>query len=136
MRKLVPALLLLPAFALGGCAILGGRSAAPDEFAVARNAPLVVPPDYTLTPPVAGTAVLSPADAQAQAIEALFGGPAPRSATETSILERAGRDRTLVGARSTAGDPDTRVIDKGTVTTAILSAPQADGQIASAQVPQ
>lgn len=136
MRKLLPALILLPALALGGCAVLRGGSDTPDEFAVARNAPLVVPPDYTLTPPVAGTAALSPADAQQQAIDALFGGPAPRSATETSILERAGRDRTLVGARSTAGDPQTRVVDKGTVTAAILNAPQADGQIASAQVPQ
>ena len=122
---------------LAGCGSGGvlGRER-PDEFAVARNAPLIVPPDYTLTPPVAGTAALSPADAQAQAIDALFGGPAPRSATETSILDRAGRDRAPVGARSTAGDPDTRVVDKGTATTAILSAPQADGQDASAQVPQ
>ena len=32
------------------------KQSAPDEFAVARNAPLVIPPDYTLTPPVAGTA--------------------------------------------------------------------------------
>ena len=136
MRKLVPALLLLPAFALGGCAILGGGSAAPDEFAVARNAPLVIPPDYSLTPPVAGTAALNPQDAQQQAIDALFGGPAPRSQSEMNLLEKAGRDRTLIGARSTAGDPDTRVVDKGPVTAAILNAPEQDGQVASAQVPQ
>ena len=134
MRKLAPALLMLPA--LAGCAALGGRGATPDEFAVARNAPLIVPPDFTLTPPVAGTAGLSAQDAQAQAIDALFGGPAPRSATETSLLERAGRDRAGIGIRSTAGDPDTRIIDKGTVTTAILNAPPSDGQVASAQVPQ
>ena len=39
-----------------------------------------------------------------------------------NLLEKAGRDRTQVGARSTAGDPDTRVVDKGSVTTAILTA--------------
>jgi hypothetical protein len=122
--------------ALSGCSVLSGRRDAPDEFAVARNAPLVIPPDYTLTPPVAGTAGLTPADAQAQAIDALFGGPAPRSAAETSLLERAGRDRAPVGARSMAGDPNTRVVDKGSVTATILNAPQADGQVASAQVPQ
>jgi len=133
MRKAVPILMI--AVALSGCTLFR-RSQAPDEFAVARSAPLIIPPDYTLTPPVAGTAGLSPQDAQAKAIEALFGGPAPRSATETSLLERAGRDRAGVGIRSTAGDPDTRVIDKGTVTTAILRAQQSDGQIASAQVPQ
>jgi hypothetical protein len=135
MRKLVP-LVALSAVALTGCGIIGGRPQAPDEFQVARNAPLVIPPDYSLTPPVAGTAALTPQDAQQQAIDALFGGPAPRSQSESHLLDRAGRDRTQIGARSTAGDPDTRVVDKGPVTTAILNAPEADGQFASAQVPQ
>jgi hypothetical protein len=135
MRKLASAVLLASALALGGCSIFRG-SGAPDEFAVARNAPLVIPPDYTLTPPVAGTAGLTPQDAQSQAIDALFGGPAPRSASETSLLERAGRDRAPIGVRSMAGDPDTRVVDKGAVTAAILAAPEQNGQVASAQVPQ
>jgi hypothetical protein len=134
MRKTFT-VLLASALALGGCSIFRGSSA-PDEFAVARNAPLVIPPDYALTPPAPGAALLTPQEAQAQAIEALFGGPAPRSAAETSLLERAGRDRAPVGIRSTAGDPDTRVVDKGAVTTAILSAPQKDDPIASTQVPQ
>ncbi|HEU4705310.1 MAG TPA: DUF3035 domain-containing protein [Sphingomicrobium sp.] len=136
MRNWNSALLIVPAIALSGCAILGGGNRAPDEFAVVRNAPLIIPPDYTLTPPVAGTAAASPADAQAQAIEALFGGPAPRSNAETSLLERAGRDRAAVGARSSAGDPNTRVVDKGTVTAQILAAPQSDGRDATVQVPQ
>ena len=136
MRKLTPALLLLPALALGGCSAIGGKRAAPDEFAVVRNAPLIIPPDFTLTPPVAGTAAISPNDAQAQAIEALFGGPAPRSSAETSLLERAGRDRAVIGARSSVGDPNTRVVDKGSVTADILTAPEGDGQDASVQVAQ
>jgi hypothetical protein len=136
MRKLTPALLLLPALALSGCAALSGRSSTPDEFAVVRNAPLIIPPDYTLTPPVAGTAAVSPSDAQAQAIEALFGGPAPRSSAETSLLEGAGRDRAAVGARSTAGDPDTRVVDKGGVTAQILATAQGDSRDATTRVPQ
>ena len=136
MRKWNPALLLLPALGLSGCAMLGGGNRAPDEFAVVRNAPLIIPPDYSLTPPVAGTAAVSPTEAQAQAIEALFGGPAPRSDAETSLLERAGRDRAAIGARSSVGDPNTRVVDKGTVTAQILAAPQTDGRDASSQVPQ
>src|SRR5829696_8016971 len=136
MRNLITPLLLLPALALGGCASLIGGNRAPDEFAVVRNAPLIIPPDYTLTPPVAGTAAVSPTEAQAQAIEALFGGPAPRSAAETSMLERAGRDRAAAGARSTAGDPNTRIVDKGTVTAQILAAQQGDGRDASVQVPR
>jgi hypothetical protein len=133
MRKAVPVLMI--AVALSGCTLFR-KSQAPDEFAVARNAPLIIPPDYALTPPVAGTAGLSPQDAQSQAIDALFGGPAPRSASETSLLERAGRDRASIGIRSTVGDSDTRIVDKGTVTTAILNAQPSDGQLASAQVPQ
>lgn len=132
MRKALP-LLLLGALALSGCALFGDRNAMPDEFAVARNAPLVIPPDYTLTPPVAGTAGLSPEGAQTQAIEALFGGPAPRSTSESLLLDKAGRDRALIGIRSTAGDPDTRVVDKGQTTTTILAAPETSGQVASAQ---
>ena len=33
-----------------------GKRQALDEFAVARNAPLVIPPDYSLTPPAPGAA--------------------------------------------------------------------------------
>ena len=135
MRKLVP-VLAITALALGGCSLFGSRTRAPDEFQVARNAPLVIPPDYTLTPPVAGTAALSPQDAQQQAIDALFGGAAPRSRSEMNLLDKAGRDRTQIGARSTAGDPDTRVVDKGPVTMAILNAGESDSEVASAQVPQ
>jgi hypothetical protein len=134
MRKAI--LLLAPAVLLGGCGVLTGKRAQLDEFAVARNAPLVIPPDYSLTPPVAGTAGLTAQDAQTQAIEALFGGPAPRSASETSMLESAGRDRAALGIRSTVGSTDTRVVDKGQATQAIIAAPQGDGQDASAQTPQ
>ena len=134
MRKAY--LLIAPAILLAGCGAFGPKQKSLDEFAVARNAPLVIPPDYSLTPPVAGTVSMSAQDAQTQAIEALFGGPAPRSSTETSMLERAGRDRAGLGIRSTAGDPDTRVVDKGQATQSILAAQPADSEIASAQTPQ
>jgi DUF3035 family protein len=136
MRRALTAVLMAgAAVATAGCAHRGGPSA-PDEFAVQRNAPLVIPPDFNLTPPVAGTAGLSPSDAQQQAIDTLFGGPAPRSAAETSMLDAAGRDSAQVGIRSTAADPGTRVVDKGSTTLQILSAPAADSNIASAQVGQ
>ena len=136
MSKARYAIVLLPALVLGGCAIFQPRQKPLDEFAVARNAPLVIPPDYTLTPPVAGTISSTAEGAQAQAIEALFGGPSPRSQTETTLLQEAGRDRAPVGARSTAGDPDTRVVDKGNTTRAILSAPEAQSAEATANPPQ
>ena len=136
MSKALPLAILLPALALGGCSILAGKQAPLDEFAVARNAPLVIPPDYTLTPPVAGTVSTSAESAQQQAIEALFGGPSPRSQTETILLQEAGRDRAPVGARSTAGDPATRVVDKGNTTRAILAAPATQSPDATASPPQ
>ena len=131
MRKSL-ILFLTPAIALGGCA---HRTSTPDEFAVARNAPLVIPPDYTLTPPVAGTVTSTPEDSQQQAIEALFGGPAPRPPSETLLLDEAGRDRAALGAPSVAGDPATNVIDMGATTQAIIAAPASDSDVASAQVP-
>ena len=136
MRKFVATLLILPTIALGGCSLFSGKTKALDEFAVARNAPLVIPPDYTLTPPVAGTVSSTAEGAQAQAVEALFGGPAPRSQTESSILNNAGRDRAVIGARSVAGDPETRVVDKGAETQAIIAAPESDSAEATAQPPQ
>jgi hypothetical protein len=138
MRKSL-SILLIPALALGGCAVFGsqarGGGGTPDEFAVARNAPLVIPPDFTLTPPAAGTVTNGPENAQQQAIQVLFGGPAARSASERTMLEQAGRDQASLGIRSTAGSPDTNVADLGSTTRAILAAPETSSQIASAQVP-
>ena len=135
MRKPLAAALLVAVLATSGCASFGKRKA-PDEFAVARSAPLIVPPDFNLAPPVAGTAGISPGEAQQQAIDALFGGPAPRSNAETSMLDVAGRDNAQIGIRSTAWDPDTRIVDKGPATLTILSAQPADSTIASAQAGQ
>jgi hypothetical protein len=136
MRKAISALVIVAAVATSGCAALSGRRAAPDEFEVARNAPLIIPPDFSLAPPVAGTSGLTPTDAQQQAIDALFGGPAPRSLGETSLLDAAGRDSAQSGIRSTVWDPDTRMVDKGATTLAILQAAPADTNIATAQAGQ
>jgi len=135
MRKTLAAVMLGAAFALSGCASLSGGSRTPDEFAVARNAPLIIPPDFSLAPPVAGTVTNAP-DVQQQAIEALFGGPAPRSAAEITLLDQAGRALVPQGIRSTAWDPDTRIVDKGPTTMAILTAAEENSNIASAQLGQ
>jgi DUF3035 family protein len=136
MRKFLT-LVLVAAVTTTGCA-LGShqRTRTPDEFAVARNAPLIIPPDFSLAPPVAGTAGLTPSEAQQQAIDALFGGPAPRSASETSMLDAAGRDDAQMGIRSTVWDPDTRIVDKGPTTVQILTAANTSTNVASAQTGQ
>jgi hypothetical protein len=136
MRKAFSALLLAGAVATSGCGVIGGKPSTPDEFAVARNAPLIIPPDFSLAPPVAGTAGLTPAEAQQQAIDALFGGPAPRSAGETSLLDAAGRSDAQLGIRSQVWDPDTRLVDKGPTTVQILTAANTQTNVASAQAGQ
>ena len=133
MRKVLTVLVLAAAVTTSGCAAMRGRSRTPDEFAVARNAPLIIPPDFSLAPPVAGTAGLSPGEAQQQAIDALFGGPAPRSPGEMSMLDAAGRNDAQIGIRSQVWDPDTRLVDKGQTTVQILTAANTQTNIASAQ---
>ena len=133
MRKVLTALVIAAAVTTSGCGAIGGRAKTPDEFAVARNAPLIIPPDFNLTPPVAGTSGLSAGEAQQQAIDTLFGGPAPRSPGETSLLDEAGRGDAQVGIRSQVWDPATRVVDKGPETVQILTAGNTQTNIASAQ---
>ena len=117
MRKLVSIAPGLGAFALlSGCAHGGREHARPDEFAVARQAPLVIPPDFSLAPPQPGAARANDISPNAQALDALFGGPAQRSASETTTLGQAGADIADPGIRSDAGDPGTNVVDKWLVT--------------------
>ncbi len=138
MRTAAPLVLAVSAaLLLAGCARGGpfGRSG-PDEFAVARNQPLVVPPDFALTPPRPGEADSSGTDPRGQALQAIFGGPQPRSAVETSLLQSVNADRAALGARSVAGDPQTAVVSRGTLVQTILQLPQGDGQEASVSTPQ
>jgi hypothetical protein len=135
MRKLLVASAMV--LVLAGC---GGRrvglgKTGPDEFAVARNAPLVVPPDFALTPPKPGQARVQEGDSSRQALDAMFGGATPRSDTETAALDAAGNDRAQAGIRSAVGDPGTAVVDKGAVTRDIVAAPEGDGQDARATIP-
>ena len=133
MRKALSALLLIALTGTTGCTTMRHKNNVGEEFAVTRNAPLIVPPNFNLAPPVAGTGGLSAGDAQQQAVDALFGGPAPRSPGETSMLDAAGRTTAEQGIRSTAWDPDTRIVDKGPATIQILSSPPSSSDIASAQ---
>lgn len=133
MRKVVVAGLAGAAL-LSGCAGRGGLGrSGPDEFAVARQAPLVIPPDYALVPPQPGAARPQDNNPSQQAMEALFGGPSARSAVETNVVGAAGRDAAEPGIRS-AIDPQTVVTDKGSTTRDIVAAPEGDGQDARAAV--
>jgi hypothetical protein len=134
MRKSVAVIAGIAAVAaLAGCGKRGYDRARPDEFAVARQAPLVIPPDFALVPPQPGAARTQGTNVQGQALDALFGGPAARSATEANVVDQAGGDSAATpGIRSAVGDPGTNVIDKGQTTRDIVAAPAGDGQDARA----
>lgn len=139
MRKWTMGVLAVGAMAtLAGCG--GGKGgvmghAAPDEFAVQRRAPLVIPPDFALNPPRPGAPRPQEADSSTLALQAMFGGQAQRSASEAALSSRAGNTPDA-GIRSTAGDPNTVVVDKGNATRDILSAPESTSPEASASVPK
>src|SRR3954464_12841412 len=117
MRKLVSiATGLGVAALLSGCAHGGREHARPDEFAVGRQAPLVIPPDFSLTPPQPGAARANDVSPNAQALDALFGGKARRSASESATIDAAGAEAADPGIRSAVGDPGTAVVDKGSTT--------------------
>lgn len=137
MRSVRLAVAALPLLALAACAGGGpfGRER-PDEFAVARNAPLVVPPDFSLTPPRPGEADTGSSDPRSQALQALFGGPQARSQVERDVLQAAEADRAALGARSVVGDNNTRVVNRGELVAAIVAAPAGNGREASVATPQ
>lgn len=107
----------------------------PDEFAVSRMAPLVIPPDFALVPPAPGAAPTANADTTRQTMEAMF-GTAPRSASEAAAVDAAGARNAAPGIRSSVGDPNTNVVDKGSTTRDIIAAPEGDGQYGRASIPQ
>lgn len=122
------------ALLLAGCGSSGVLSRErPDEFAVQRQAPLIIPPDFELVPPQPGAPRPAEGTAAQDALDALFGGPSPRSALETSTLQRAGTADP--GIRSSVGDVATHTVDKGSTTRTIIAAPEGDGQDARAVIP-
>lgn len=138
MRKFVAVAVLVGlSTALAGCG--GGtglKRVKPDEYAVARQAPLVIPPDYALVPPRPGAVRPQDNNPSTLALEALFGGPAARSISEQAVLNNAGGESINPGIRSEVGDPETTVVDKGATTRDVVAAPEGDGQVATTSTPK
>ena len=132
MRKSTILILAGASMALTACGGGGGlfNRERPDEFAVQRQAPLVVPPDFALVPPAPGAPRPADRATAQQTLDALFGGPAPRSDVERNAIGRAGQSAPSI--RSTVGDPGTATVGKGDMTRDILAAPQGDGREAQA----
>ena len=89
--------LLLAAATLSACDAFGLGKSAPDEFAVLRSPPLVVPPDYKLRPPEPGAPRPNETSVREQAESVLLqdSGAAPAGGTaatrgESALIAQAG----------------------------------------------
>ncbi|WP_426169139.1 DUF3035 domain-containing protein [Sandarakinorhabdus sp. DWP1-3-1] len=129
------------AMALAACGKSGlAAHNAPDELAISRNAPLVVPQDFALTPPRPGAPRAAGQDAQGAAMEALFGPGVkvpPKSPAEQQLLDRAGAAATDPSIRSQAGDPQTPTVNKGAFLRELMDAPAAtrNAEVAAVTAP-
>ena len=84
MRRVMPAIgACIALVALSGCGGLreaaGLSKKSPDEFAVTTKAPLVIPPDFNLRPPMPGAAPTNQSDPATNAQEALFNNADPQT---------------------------------------------------------
>lgn len=137
MRNLTTAGLIAAPLLLAACGNSGYDRDRPDEFLVSRAPPLVIPPDFNLTPPRPGEPQARGADTSTQMLEAMFGGPATRSATEAALLGEAVTGTSAdPGIRSEVGDPGTQTVDYGATTQQILTAPEGDAPEATVTTPQ
>ncbi len=124
-----PIMVVTAAALLAGCAHHRNRLSnrnTPDEFAISRNAPLIVPPDFALAPPKPGAPRALADDAQSNAAEALFGPGVkitPKSPAETNLLDKAGATKPEANIRSSAGDPNTPTVNKGAFLRELMAAP-------------
>lgn len=121
--------LLLSSVTLTACASVrewsGMDDRTPDEFRVLSKAPLVMPPDYKLRPPRAGTPTAQNLSPSSQAINALFPGrtklpPAP-SAGEDAVLDKLGTRSISGNIRSVVSGDDTVVVEKGDLLDDVLT---------------
>ncbi len=97
------------ALLLGGCSnvknSLGLEKDAPDEFAVIKRAPLEIPSNLTLPPPMPGTPRPQETNAVSQAQEAVFGSEKEMadktSSAENLLLKKTGADQADPSIRAT-----------------------------------
>ena len=121
IRTVVSILFLIPMLTLGACGTLkqitGLAKNSPDEFAVVTSPPLILPPDYTLTPPEPGESRTQDLASSAETLRALFPNN-PNITPEVSSGEQALLNsieaQALSDVRSNIND-GTEVTQKGTL---------------------
>lgn len=97
---------------LAGCDTIseatGSTKTAPDEFAVVRKAPLILPPEYNLRPPQPGAAPLNQTSPTTSAQTALFGADAATIAASLDGNLSSGERLLLAHARVNNASPSIR----------------------------
>jgi hypothetical protein len=113
--RLLPALLALSlaATALSACDSMrraaGLNKKSPDEFAVTTKAPLVIPPDFNLRPPMPGAPPANTLDPSSNAQVALFNNADPQTvAAGMKGNYTNGEKLLLANAKAQAADPGIR----------------------------
>lgn len=129
--------LALTALAVSGCSTwtdvkrgLGMEKVVPDEFDVTTNAPLAIPPDYTLRPPKPGAAPTQQLSPTAQAQETVFRAgdtkldtlppDKSRSAGESVLLQDAGAGKAPKDIRQLVNNEDQAAAGGSTLTQRLL----------------
>lgn len=110
------ALLVSTCFAgmlVSGCAALGGTNS-PDEFRVVKKAPLVVPPEYSLRPPEAGSGTPFEVDPTRAGSASAFGAEIGQnaSASERALVAAAGANAVSPVIRQQVDWEEARIIRK------------------------
>jgi hypothetical protein len=114
MRLLSTLLTLsLAATALSGCdgirQAAGLNKKSPDEFAVTTKAPLVIPPDFNLRPPMPGAPPANSLDPSSNAEIALFNNADPQAVAASMKGNYTNGERMLLAnAKVQAADPGIR----------------------------
>ncbi|HYL31814.1 MAG TPA: DUF3035 domain-containing protein [Stellaceae bacterium] len=129
--------LAVAALAVSGCSTwtdvkrgLGMEKVVPDEFDVTTNAPLAIPPDYTLRPPKPGSAPTQQLSPTAQAQETVFRAgdtkldtlppDKSRSAGENVLLKEAGAGQTPKDIRQLVNNDEQTAFSSNTLTQRLL----------------
>lgn len=101
------------AITLSACSSTGG-SRSPDEFRVVTKAPLTVPPEYKLRPPVAGNALPAEVDEKRADIATAFGTNIGKnaSASEKELVRLAGANAVSPMVRNQVDYDETKTIRK------------------------
>ncbi len=132
-RTVLTLTVVVPLLALGGCGTLkkisGKDKNAPDEFAVVTRPPLILPPEYNLSPPKPGEVTPQNLASSAETLRTLFPdreNVQPQVSLGEAALLRSIEAQPLSDIRPSVGS-DIEVTEKGTLLEDIVTIDEREG---------